>query len=425
MAKQYQNPKGTRDILPEEQHYWRRIESVCQKLADVYGYKKLTLPIFEETSLFQRGVGEGTDIVEKEMYTFEDKGGHSITLRPEFTAGAVRAYIQNGMSSRTSPVKVWSEGPIFRYERPQAGRYRQFTQFNAEAFGEIDPALDFEIMSMAWQLYEELQFKNLSFQINSIGCPACKPGYLEHLKSYYRKHIHQICNDCQSRLDKNPLRLLDCKNAQCQPVIRSAPVMKEHLCTECSGHFRTLCGYLNEMKRPYVINPRLVRGLDYYTKTVFEVWAEGIGSQNAVCGGGRYDGLIEMLGGKPTPGIGFAAGLERIVLTLQSQEVPVPPVPAPKLYLAPQGEGGKQAAVRLITKLRLQGIESVLGFGSRSFKALMREANRRGVRLVLILGDEEIAKGICQVKDMETGEQHAAVLSEVIPAVSKILDTGS
>ena len=421
MAKKYQNPKGTRDILPEEQHLWRRIESAFQRLADVYGYEKLTLPIFEETSLFQRGVGEATDIVEKEMYTFDDKGGSSMTLRPEFTAGVVRSYIQNGMASRTSPVKVWSSGPVFRYERPQAGRYRQFTQFNVEAFGEIDPALDFEVMSLAWQLYDELQFKNLSFQINSIGCPACKPDYLNALKSYYQKHLHEVCEDCKTRLNKNPLRLLDCKNAQCQPVIESAPAMNEHLCTGCDDHFRALRSYLDDMKRPYVINPRLVRGLDYYTKTVFEVWAEGIGAQNAVCGGGRYDGLIEMLGGKPTPGIGFAAGLERIVLTMQNQGVEVDPIPGPRVYFAPMGENAKQISVRLIAELRLQCIESVIGFGNRSFKALMREANRRGSRLVLILGEEEMAKGICQIKNMETSEQKSVPLNDVIPSIKQAL----
>ncbi|NQT23963.1 histidine--tRNA ligase [candidate division KSB1 bacterium] len=425
MAKRFQNPKGTRDVLPEEQHYWRRIESVFQRLSDVYGFEKLTLPIFEETSLFQRGVGETTDIVEKEMYTFEDKGGNSMTLRPEFTAGVVRSYIQNGMASLTNPVKVWSTGPVFRYERPQAGRYRQFTQFNVEAFGEIDPALDFEVMSLAWQLYDELQFKNLSFQLNSIGCPVCRPGYLEQLKSYYHKNLHIVCDDCKSRLDKNPLRLLDCKNVQCQPTIQSAPAMKEHLCAECDDHFKTLLGYLDDMKRPYVINPRLVRGLDYYTKTVFEVWAEGIGAQNAVCGGGRYDGLAEMLGGKPTPGIGFAAGLERIVLTMQNQGVEVDPIPGPRVYFAPMGDAAKRASVRLITELRLQGIESVIGFGGRSFKALMREANRRGVRLVCIMGEEEISKNVCQVKDMEGGEQKSISLEEVIPAVKEILSAGS
>lgn len=422
MSKQFQNPKGTRDVLPEEQHYWRRIESVFERLADVYGYEKLTLPIFEETVLFQRGVGEGTDIVEKEMYTFEDKGGHSLTLRPEFTAGAVRAYVQNGMASRTNPVKLWSAGPAFRYERPQAGRYRQFTQFNAEAFGEIDPALDFEIMSLAWQAYEELRFKNLGFQINSIGCPECRPGYLDRLKAYYKDRVHDICGDCRSRLDRNPLRLLDCKNPQCQPVIASAPATTQHLCAECNEHFETLRGYLDDRKRPYMINPRLVRGLDYYTKTVFEVWAEGIGAQNAVCGGGRYDGLVEMLGGKPTPGIGFAAGLERIVLTMQAQGVKPEPVPPPKVYLLPQSETGKRCAVGLLADLRRSRIESLIGFGGRSFKALMREANNRGVRIVLILGEDEVHQGICQVKDMETGAQRSVPLADAISSVRNILD---
>ncbi|HDQ44557.1 MAG TPA: histidine--tRNA ligase [bacterium] len=413
MARLYQNPKGTKDVLPEEQQYWKHIETTMQRVAELYGYEKLTLPIFEETALFRRGVGEGTDIVEKEMYTFSDKGGSSMTLRPEFTAGVVRAYLQNGMASRTRPVKLWSAGPVFRYERPQAGRYRQFTQFNVEAIGELDPALDFEIMSAAWHLYDALGFRKLNFQINSIGCPLCRPGYLRKLKDYYRGRLSGICDDCRTRIEKNPLRLLDCKNASCRPVIETAPSIGDCLCAECGDHFRTLRGYLDSLSRPYTVNPRLVRGLDYYTKTVFEVWAEGIGAQNAVCGGGRYDGLIELLGGPPTPAVGFAAGIERMVLTLQAHEISVPPIPSPKVYFVCLDDTARAEAVSLISRVRLAGVEAVMGFGGRSLKAQLREADRKGIPLAVILGSDEIRSQKAQVKHMQSGTQDMVPLSEL------------
>lgn len=406
MAKKiFQSPKGTKDVLPGEQDYWARIEEVIRRLMKLYGYERLDLPVFEETALFQRGVGEGTDIVEKEMYTFSDKGHTLLTLRPEFTAGVMRSYIQHGMSSMPTPVKVWSMGPVFRYERPQAGRYRQHTQFNVEALGEKDPALDFEIMSIAWQLYEELGFRHLSFQINSIGCSQCRPQYLKELVRYYKNHQNGVCEDCQRRLDKNPLRVLDCKKESCQPLIEKAPAIIDSLCSECTDHFQTLRGYLNQLKRPYQLDHRLVRGLDYYTKTVFEVWAEGIGAQNAVCGGGRYDGLAEILGGTPTPGVGFASGLERLVLILQNQEVSVSDVVKPQVYFVVLNQHVKSKVIEILTNLRREGIETVMGFGNRSLKAQMREANRREVQFTAIIGEEEIQKGIVQVKNMKESSQ--------------------
>ena len=401
----FQCPKGTKDVLPEEQVYWQHIEAVIRKVVRLYGYEKLDLPIFEETALFQRGVGEGTDIVEKEMYTFQDKGGTFLTLRPEFTASVVRAYIQQGMSSLPRPVKVWSIGPVFRYERPQAGRYRQFHQFNVEAFGEEDPALDFEIMQVAWHLYDMLGFRNLSFQLNSIGCPICKPAYLKRLVDYYRSRETGICDDCRKRLNKNPLRLLDCKTESCRPFIASAPPMYEHLCPECNGHFNTLRSYLDTLKKTYTLNHTLVRGLDYYTKTVFEVWAEGIGAQNAVCGGGRYDGLVEILGGASTPGVGFASGLERIVLALQQQKGSVPPPSPPLAYVSYHGPAAEKKAVELLAGLREKGIEAIMGFGARSLKAQLREADRRKAVFAVLLGDLEMARGETLVKKMDGGMQ--------------------
>ena len=330
----YLAPRGTNDILPEDQPYWAYVYDRVAEVTGLYGYERIDVPIFEETELFARGVGQGTDIVDKEMYSFQDKGGRDLTLRPEFTAGVVRAYLQHGMRTLPQPVRLYTTGPLFRYERVQAGRYRQHTQFNVECLGEQDPAVDFEVMSVAWMLFSRLGFQDLVFQVNSTGCPACRPAYLQALVAYYRQHEGEICADCKRRLERNPLRLLDCKTPSCQPIIAGAPRISDYLCEECRTHFGTLRGYLDAAQRPYTVNHRLVRGLDYYTKTVFEVWAAGIGAQNAVCGGGRYDGLAEQLGGEPTPGIGFGSGIERLVLTLKEQGIPVPGAPG---YPAPSG----------------------------------------------------------------------------------------
>jgi histidyl-tRNA synthetase len=412
----FQSPKGTRDVLPSEQVWWQRVEETARRIVRLYGYERLDLPVFEDTALFQRGVGAGTDIVDKEMYTFLDKGGSSITLRPEFTAGVMRAYLEHSLG-QTKPVKVWSMGPVFRYERPQAGRFRQHTQFNVEALGETDPALDFEIMSIAFHLYRDLNFKNLSFEINSIGCPVCRPSYLERLKTYYAQHETSVCEDCRKRLAKNPLRVLDCKQAVCQPVIAAAPPIHQSLCAECDEHFRDLRGYLDDHHRAYRINHRLVRGLDYYTKTVFEVWAQGIGAQNAVCGGGRYDGLAEALGGDSTPGVGFASGMERIVLNLQQNESESVPSFAPTTLIAPMGGEAKRRTMGLLTALREAGIPSVIGFGSRSLKSQMREANRLGVRYVLIVGDEELGKSQVVIKRMDREGQETADWDAIVPII--------
>jgi len=409
----FQSPKGVRDILPEEQVYWRRIEDAIRKVVDLYGYEKLDLPVFEDTGLFKRGVGESTDIVEKEMYTFQDKGDNAMTLRPEFTAGVMRAHIQHNMDQWPKPAKLYSTGPVFRYERPQAGRFRQFSQFNVEALGEQDPALDFEIMSMAYHLYDELGFKNLSFQINSIGCPVCRPTFHKELVEYYRGHIDEICPDCQSRLDRNPLRLLDCKREQCQPIIAGAPQITDCLCEDCSTHFATLRSYLDDAGRSYTLNPLMVRGLDYYTKTVFEVWAQGIGAQNAVCGGGRYDGLSEILGGKSMPGIGFAAGIDRIVMTLQAQDHLKLQRPAPTAFFVVQGAAAKAQAVRLITVLRAAGITAMMAFGERSFKAQFKEADKRHTRFTLVLGEGEMEGQFATVKNMAQSTQENVPWSDL------------
>lgn len=410
----YQAPTGTQDTLPEEQPYWRYVSDHMRHIVERYGFEEIDVPIFEDTALFARGVGEATDIVEKEMYTFEDRGGRSLTLRPEFTAGVMRAYIEHGMHVQPSPVKLYSTGPIFRYERPQAGRYRQFWQLNVETIGEQDPATDLEIMSVAWHIYAGLGFGGLSFQLNSTGCPACKPGYKQILAAYYQPHLATICDDCRRRLDSNPLRVLDCKQPQCQPVIVAAPRITDHLCAECAGHLAALRSYLDDLGRPYTLNPRLVRGLDYYTKTVFEVWAEGIGAQNALCGGGRYDGLVELLGGPPTPSVGFATGIDRIILTLKSQSIEPPPLPKPQVFMAYRGQAAKQAAIRLLYRLREADIGAVMSFGERSLRAQLRQAGRQGVAYALILGDDELASAQVTVRDMASGQQEQVAQTHVV-----------
>ena len=414
-------PRGTQDILPEDQPYWRHLRSRIHHICQIYGYQQIDTPIFEETHLFVRGVGEGTDIVEKEMYTFEDKGGQSLTLRPEFTATVVRAYLEHGMRTLPQPVKLYSIGPIFRYERPQAGRFRQHTQFNVEAIGEMDPAVDFEVMSVAWHLYADLGFKNLVCQINSTGCPRCRPKYLRALVDYYRQREGQICDDCKRRLGRNPLRVLDCKQERCQRVIENAPHIRDYLCEECASHLDALLGYFDLLSRPYSVNHRLVRGLDYYTKTVFEVWAEGIGAQSAICGGGRYDGLAEALGGPSTPGVGFGSGIERIILSMRSRGFAVPDVSSPRVTVAYLGQEAKQGAITLLTDLRASDIGAMLIFGDRSLKSQLRQANRANVEYTMILGEVEVNRGEVILRDMRRATQEQIPQDTAIEQIKRRL----
>ena len=422
----YVAPRGTMDILPEDQPYWQHLYEQIQQVTALFGYQRLDIPMFEETPLYVRGVGEGTDIVDKEMYSFLDKGGRDITLRPEFTAGVVRAYLQHGMRTWPQPVKLFTTGPIFRYERVQAGRYRQHTQFDIECIGELDPAVDLDVMSVAWELFSRLGFSNLAFQLNSTGCPKCRPGYLKVLVAYYQQHTGEICEDCKRRLERNPLRLLDCKATGCQPLIAAAPHIQDYLCLECQEHLAQLRRYLDALERPYTLNHRLVRGLDYYTKTVFEVWAQGIGAQNAICGGGRYDGLAEELGGPHTPGIGFGSGMERIVLNMKQLGIPVPGLATPQVALVYAGAAAKLEAIKLLSALREAGIRATLGFGDRSLKAQLRNASRDEVRYAVVIGEEELAAGVVTLQDMaaealpETARERVAQ-AEIVAILKKRL----
>jgi histidyl-tRNA synthetase len=405
----FQAPRGTLDILPDDQPYWRYLIGVLHRLAGLYGFRPIDVPIFEETELFARTLGETTDAIEKELYSVTYKGEGTLALRPEFTAGVMRAYIEHGMYVWPQPVKLYSIGPLFRHERPQKGRYRQFNQFNVEIIGEQDPAADLEVMSVAWDLYAGLGFRSLSFQLNSTGCPRCKPTYIrEALVPYFQRFADRLGDDDRRRLVENPLRILDSKDARIQGLIADAPRIIDYLCDECRDHFAVLRCYLDDLGRLYTLNHRLVRGLDYYTKTVFEVWAEaGLGAQNAVCGGGRYDGLIEVLGGPSTPGVGFATGLERIVLTMQDQGVQVPELVRPTIFVAYTGADARREAVRLAVELRAAGISAINATGDRSLRAQLKQAAREGVHLTLILGEEELAAGSVAVKDMASGNQES------------------
>jgi len=416
----YQRPPGTLDILPSDQPYWSRVRSHTQHLAELAGFERLDIPIFEATEVFARGIGEGTDVVDKEMYSFTDKGGRDLTLRPEFTAGVVRAYIENGLHVEVQPQKLYSIGPTFRYDRPQAGRYRQFTQFNAEILGEQDPAADVEIMTLVWDLYAGLGIPDLEFQLNSTGCPRCRPEYVEALRSYYEKHIDEICEDCQRRMERSPLRVLDCKEEQCQPIIEEAPRIADYLCDACREHFASLRDYLDLLNRRYVVNHRLVRGLDYYTKTVFEVWASGIGAQSALCGGGRYDGLAELLGGPETPGVGVAIGLERIVIMMKELNVQPPAPGTPAIFLAYLGEEPRRESLKLMDELRRTDVGVYFALGrDRGLRSQLREADKRGVRYTVILGGNELESGKATVRDMKSGDQTDVDLNLLVTWLSE------
>ena len=415
----YKAPRGTYDILPEDQAYWRHVTEKTRRVCELYGYERIDVPVFEQTGLFERSVGESTDIVEKEMYTFLDRSDERMTLRPEFTAGICRAYAERKLHGRPQPLRLFTIGPAFRYERPQAGRFRQFYQIDVEVLGSQDPAVDLEVMQVAWQIYEDVGISGLSFQVNSTGCPACRPGYLDTLKTWYAQRRDEVCGDCTRRYGQNPLRLLDCKKEPCRTISEGAPRIQASLCDDCGGHFDRLRSYLDDLDRPYEVNHRLVRGLDYYTKTVFEVWAAGIGAQNAVCGGGRYDGLIGMVGGPETPAIGFASGIERIILTMKQEGIEPPELPGPRVFVAYLGAEAKEAAVVLVQELRAAGIRTAALWEDRSLKAQMKQADRTGAAFALIIGEDEVRSGGVMLRRMADGTQASIPRSEVLGAVKE------
>ena len=401
----FQAPRGTSDILPEDQRYWRFFREKVEEITRRFGYERLDTPIFEDAGLFVRGVGESTDIVEKETYTFEDRGGNLLTLRPEGTAPVCRAYLEHGMHNLAQPVRQYYLLPGFRYERPQAGRSRQHHQFGIEVIGEADASVDAEVIEVGWRFLESVGLRELALNINTIGDSECRPGYIRELRSYYLDHVDRLCPDCKRRLETNPLRLLDCKQESCQPIIAEAPHSSDHLCQSCVDHWADLMTHLECVGLEYEIDHRLVRGLDYYTRTVFEVTPPTEGSQTVLFGGGRYDGLIQELGGKPTPGIGYGMGAERVIMNMREQEVEVPDYRGTKVMVVHMGDAAKMEAVKISSSLRNSGIAAIAAPSGRSLRSQMRYASSVYATHAVIIGDDELQKGVVQLRDLVKSEQ--------------------
>ena len=397
--------KGTKDVLPSEVYKNQYIEATCLTVAENFGYKEMRTPVFEHTELFQRGVGDTTDVVQKEMYTFDDKGGRSITLRPEGTAGAARAFLENGLSNEALPQKICYLTSCYRYEKPQAGRLREFHQFGIECFGATSPLADAEMIALAKQIFDELGVKDLHLELNSIGCPTCRAEYHKALKEYFASRVNELCDTCRDRLDRNPMRILDCKSPVCSEIAKDAPVVLDYLCDECKEHFEKTKSYLDAMNIEYIVNPQIVRGLDYYTKTVFEFVADSIGAQGTVCGGGRYDGLIEELGGQRTPSLGFAMGLERLQLVMEAQGCEFPEQSRPDLFIVAMGDKATLKAVEIAKDMRDEGYSVVYDLNGRSLRAQMKYADKINAKYNVVIGDNEVDTKSAVLKDMATGEQ--------------------
>ena len=415
MALIAKRPNGTMDVVPNEAYKWHTVENVVKETAEQFGFKEIRIPTFEDTGLFVRGVGDTTDVVQKEMYTVSSTGDKTYTLRPEGTAGTVRAVLENGILNDGLPQKLFYILSCFRHEKAQKGRLREFHQFGCEMFGSPSPLADAEVISLAYSVITRLGLKNTELNINSIGCPECRAKYREALKAYFEPHRDELCDTCKERLDKNPMRLLDCKSKEDQEIAKDAPLITEYLCDECADHFGKVKEYLGLMGIEYKINPKIVRGLDYYTRTVFEFLTTDIGSQAAVCAGGRYDGLVESLGGKPTPALGFGMGLERIILTMESQGLDFAQDGGCELYIAPMGDKAAAYAAGLIAKLRDMGVYAEYDLIGRSLKAQMKYADKIGAKFVIVLGDNEIEQGKINVKKMATGEQTAFDVDDSFP----------
>ncbi|MGE5405503.1 MAG: histidine--tRNA ligase [Candidatus Saccharibacteria bacterium] len=414
-------PRGTYDIMPEDSPYWQGMEAVLRRVASLYGYSEVRMPIFEHTELFERGVGDTTDIVQKEMYTFKDRGDRSLTLRPEGTASCARAFVEHKIYNQTLPAKWFYMGPMFRYDRPQAGRYRQFHQFGLEAFGSSDPTVDAEVITLMVAMVRELGLKDYDLRLNTVGCPSCRPLYRERLIQHLQPLSDRLCNDCRQRVDKNPLRVLDCKNQSCQTAIQGFPVLNEYLCERCSDHFSTVKRTLDIYNVKYTLDSQLVRGLDYYTNTAFELQLPGIGAQSAVGGGGRYDGLIKEIGGPSTPGIGFALGLERLLIALKQQAQVEEVRGTIDVFVAVLDREYEEQACVLVNELRNAGIRADKDYMGRSLKAQMKFADKTGARLVAIIGEDEVARKVYAVRDMSNQSQSEIPAGEITERIKAIL----
>lgn len=402
-------PKGTEDVLPQESYKWQYLEKNFKAVCDTFGFKEIRVPTFEHTELFERGVGDTTDVVEKQMYTFNDKGGRSITLRPEGTSSVARCYLERNLYAEPMPMKMWYNLPCFRYENKQKGRLREFHQFGVEAFGAKGPSIDAEVIALAITFLKNVGLSDLSVNINSIGCPECRQRYKEALKDFLRPKYDELCNTCKERFERNPLRILDCKSEICQKLAEGAPSLLDYICDDCRGHFESLKKALDGMGISYTVDDGIVRGLDYYTKTVFEI----ISGPFTVCGGGRYDGLVEEFGGDATPAIGFGLGIERLLIRLAENGVEIPNDSAPDIYIAPLGETAAEKALETALLLRRNGIKAETDHIGRGLKPQMKYANKIGAAYTLVLGDSEIETGKIKLKNMQTGEQTETELNKI------------
>ena len=402
-------PKGTVDLIPGKSEKWQVVEDVFRSEAELNGFAEIRTPVFEHTELFLRGVGDTTDVVEKQMYTFEDKGGRSITLRPEGTAGAVRAMLENGLYNAGYPVKLYYNTSCYRYEKPQAGRLRELHQFGVEMFGAAEPVADVQVIALALSAFKRLGLEDVGLQLNSIGCPECRKEYHKALKEYFTAHKEELCDTCLSRLERNPMRILDCKSPECQVVAKGAPKITDYLCEDCQTHFQKVQEYLTAMGVEFEVDPGLVRGLDYYTRTVFEFPSKSLGF--ALGGGGRYDGLVEEMGGKPTPGLGFGLGLDRILMALEAQQVEFPQLPKCEMYIATMGEEAQKKAFLLLDELHRCGIPADTDLCGRGLKAQMKYAGKIGAKFTMVLGDNELQEGKAEMKNMKTGEKRKIAIS--------------
>lgn len=421
MAESIKGPRGVRDILPDESWKWAYVLDRAGEIARKFNYSEVHLPIFEHTELFSRGVGDTTDIVEKEMYTFMDKGDRSITLRPEMTAGMMRSYVEHNLAvPGGNPRKLWGAGPMFRYERPQKGRYRQFWQLDYEQIGCESPLVDVEVIMTAIELFRTLGMRNLEVVINSVGCPKCRPVYREKLVNYLSSHIDELCNTCKSRLERNPLRVLDCKEDH--EIVAGAPDIFDSLCDECAEHFKTVTEALTRLGVKYEIDKTLVRGLDYYTKTAFEVKSGDLGAQSAVCGGGRYDNLAESIGGPHVPGVGFAAGLDRVILVMGEQSCSFGREPALDAYVVCPDAGARLSAMELMYSLRRAGLKADMDYAGRGMKGQMKAAVASGAHAACILGGNEIEKGVVALRDLVKAEQSEVALSDIVKSVTSLIE---
>lgn len=400
-----QAPRGTKDVLPADAYKWQYVERKFTDICNRFGYEEIRTPGFEHTVLFKRGVGEGTDIVQKEMYTFKDNGKREITLKPEGTSPVVRSFVENKIYALAQPTKVYYNTPCYRYERPQAGRLRAFHQFGVEVFGAQDPSTDAEIIHLAITFFNEVGLNNLELRINSIGCPKCRKEYIKVLKEYYKPKLNELCSTCNDRYEKNPVRIIDCKSPICHEISKGAPSILDYLCDECAEHFEGLKRNLDIMKTPYIIDSNIVRGLDYYSKTAFEIISRDIGAQGTVCGGGRYDGLVEEIGGPSTPGVGFGLGVERLILTLESNNIDIPKPTGLDIFIAAMGQNALEKAIDIVSVLRRLGYKADFDHLKRSLKAQFKYSDKKNASYTLVIGDNELEKGNAILKNMQTGEQ--------------------